>query len=76
MPDARRITVTGLFGFMPCFGVYLLLESSGRFYIAHMPETAHIYIGHRVRATGLRDGPNVLAIDEIAVLPARPSAMQ
>ncbi len=45
MPDNQSIEITGLFGFMPCFGVHILLADEGRFYIAHIPETAHLYVG-------------------------------
>ena len=53
MPDNQSIEVTGLFGFIPCFGVHILLADKGRFYIAHIPETAHLYVGYRVAVTGL-----------------------
>ena len=71
MPDKQSIEVIGLFGFMPCFGLHILLADTGRFYIAHIPETAHLYVGHHVTATGRRHGLHVLEIDNITPLPVR-----
>jgi len=72
MPDNQSIEVTGLFGFIPCFGVHILLADKGRFYIAHIPETAHLYVGYRVAVTGRREGLHVLEIESISPLKSRP----
>ena len=71
MPDDKTITTTGIFGLMPSIGCYLLLEKTGRFYIAHMPATAHLYDGHHVSVTGQRHGPHILEITTIAPVPRR-----
>ncbi|MEY3906768.1 MAG: hypothetical protein RIR59_1591 [Pseudomonadota bacterium] len=63
MTIGDRVELTGLLGWMPDFGVYLLLLDGGRFRVLHIDAPDPKLSGHQVHVIGRKGGPHVIEVD-------------